>query len=242
MAMMALYIVILCSSAYFASFAGGRVGNRILRELDASRERTQLATALSLLMFFTVVSAPAGVMVAALLMIVLGFLKPGVWLLGERQVVAALALAVLVAVIGISAAPGIWPSMLPEMVWWLVAALVVAVCLLAANRCEAALEDFSIVAMASVAPLILAPLLFPDAHSSLAIDAALLISALLGGVVASSQPQRITALLKLPVALMIAFGVVQALRYGAWPLAMTSLLVWLGGLIAAQQSSRKVLA
>jgi len=86
-------------------------------------------------------------------------------------------------------------------------------------------------AVAAAVPLAFAPLLFASAHSSLALDAGLLCAALVGGMRTVNSHTRAAAFVRLPIALLLVYGMMQAVRYGAWPLAVCSLLTWVVGML-----------
>lgn len=238
--MMVLYILILCGSAYFASFAGMRVGNRILREMDAPRARAQVAMALSLICFLTIVSAPTGVMTGALLVAIFGVVYPLLPPLGDWRGSVPLLAAAGMGVVGVTGAPGAFPAMVPAVVWWAVSFGVFLAYMLSVRHAAPSLQNFSAVAIVAVIPLGLAPLLFADAHHSLAVDGGLIASALLGGVVASTHAQATSAFLRLPVAMVTAYLALQAVRYGAWPLAGVCVVLWFLGMATMQRQARSV--
>lgn len=236
MAMMSVYIVILVFSAYLTSYLGARTLARLARTGGFSAEYSQMAITLSMIGFLTVVSMATGVLLAALLLTAMG-----VWVGADtptmrRNVVLALLAAVVLTTIGVWESPGAWPASVPLIGWLVLSALVTAASLFATRGAELSVPVLSGVALAAALPLILAPLLFPAVHGSMALDAAILLAALLGGLVVLPQSAMAARFLRLPLAALLAYGAIQAMHYGAWPLGAVSLLIWLAGVKLAPRA------
>lgn len=228
--MMILYAIVILGSALLVSLIGCRIFTRILREVEGPMARAELACVISAIAFYTVVSLPAGAVIAAIVATLLGYFQRSLALPALRSI-GPLALVVAFALVGVAQSPGAWPAVVPGWVFLLPSALVLVGMIAVAERQHMLFLHYAGVSMAAGVPLMVAPLLFSTAHHSLALDHAILCAALLGGIL-GLKPAPTALLLRLPVAMLLAYQIVQAAHYGAWPLAVLALLIWVGGMIA----------
>lgn len=219
MIMMGLYSLILAASAAFAAWAGERVFTRVLREMDAPDELSQVMVALAAIAFFVVVALPAAMVIGALLLLVLGALK--------RPTPPGLVIAVLLGLYGLAELHSNWPMPLPFGAWWDMSGVIWFALLLPATRVQPSQWVFSVAIIFSALPLALAALFFPAVHGSMALDVAILSAALLGGVLSPYAAQPATLMLRLVGAFLLGGLIVQTLHYGAWPVAVLSAGLWL---------------
>jgi hypothetical protein len=233
--MMAMYELILIFSTLFCSWAIGRVALFLLHELGMKTKYAQLATILSMLVFLMVVSVPAGLLIGAFLMLVTGIVTPGARSNFSIIILLPLLIAASLALIGLRESPGSWPEILPPLVIEMWAWIVFAACVLIARSVQVRTAQFNAWTVFSILPLALGPVLYPRAHDSLALDAAIICAALAGGMRTVKGDMNATAFVRLPVALMVGYGIMQALRYDAWPLAAVSMVIWLGGLLLSSR-------
>ncbi len=231
--MMAFYTVIIVGSAYLGAVMGGRVLARLAKQIGFAPEYAQAAITVSMLAFLTVVSMEAGVLIAAIV-------GATAWLIVRSPWVPMVAM-VLLACVGVWASPGTWPASVPVIGFILLAAVIFAASLFAARTAELELPVLSVVTMAACLPLIASPLVFSGVHTSMALDAGIILATLLGGMIALSESAVAAALLRMPLAVLVAYGAIQAMHYGAWPLGIVSLLIWLAGLKLAPRSTQAVL-
>lgn len=225
--MYALYMIILLASAALASWGGGRILARVGKELGLSTAVPQLAVSLAIIAFLLVVSMPAGILIGMLFLLAAPLLPRGqIWLR---------AAALLSGLLGVAEATGGWPAPLPEAVGFALAALTMAGLLAVADRHALPVRRFGMIILAGMLPLIVAPLLYKTAHTSLALDALLIGAAVLGGMPGHGKGEPAAVFLRLPVVLALGYGMVQAVRYGAWPLALASLLITLAGLVSGRE-------
>ena len=222
MVMMAVYTLVIAGSAYFLAWAGTRVFARLAKQGGFDAQYVQVAMTLSMIGFLTVVSMATGVLLAALLGALAWLAKRSPWL--------PLAAMVVLATVGVWESPGAWPASVPLIGFLLLAALCFAASLFAARSAELSLPMIGAVTMAACLPLIAAPLVFAGAHSSLALDASIILAALAGGMAVLPASSVVAPFVRLPLAVLVAYGAIQAMHYGAWPLGVVSLLIWLAGL------------
>ena len=215
--MMAFYTVLIVGSAYVAALLGGRTLARIGKQVGFAEHYAQLAITFAALAFLTVVSVATGVVLAALLGALAWLVTRSAWL--------PLAAMVVLATVGVWESPGSWPASVPVIGFLLLAAL-----LFAARTAEIGLPMFAAVTVAACLPLLAAPVVFASAHGSMALDAGIVLAALAGGLMALPGAPVAAPLLRLPLAVLVAYGAVQAMHYGAWPLGIVSILIWLAGL------------
>lgn len=226
--MMVLYTVVIVGSAYLAGLLGTRTLARIGKQVGLPPHGAQLAMALSMIAFLTVVSVATGVVLAALVGALAWLVTRSVWL--------PLAAMALLATVGVWESPGSWPASVPVIGFLLLAALVFAASLAAARTAEMALPVLAGVTVAAYLPLLVAPVVFTHAHTSLALDAGIVLAALAGGAIVLPGATVSAALLRLPLAVLVAYGAIQAMHYGAWPLGVVSVLIWLAGLKLAPRA------
>lgn len=232
---MAIYTLIIVGSAFLASWAGIRVFSKLVRDAELPATLPQLAISISALAFLTVVSMPAGVMIAALVLTVTGALMKPEWTVTSRALGLPLLAAVLLATIGVWESPGAWPAQLPLGAALLGAAVVFGGILEIGRRAQPSVLTLGGITAFALLPLIAAPLVFSTAHSSLATDAAILLTALLGGMILLPDQTNSSPMVRFPVALFIAYGSIQAMHYGAWPLGIAALAIFAGGIRFAPQ-------
>lgn len=227
MIMMAIYSLIFMASAAFASWAGERIFTRVLREMAAPDTLSQLMVVLAAFGFLIVVAAPAGWIVGGLLVMGLGLWQPGApHAPVEMPSLVGWSIASLLGVYGLTEFSGAWPAMLPAPAWWGLALVAWFVLFMPAHRVQPSQWIFSGAITLSAIPLILAPLLFPRVHGSLALDAGIVIAALLGGVLSPYASQPATAMLRMCMAYVLVGMMLVAAYYGAWPAAAASALIW----------------
>lgn len=222
MGMTVLYAAVVIGSAWLAGWMGARTLARLGQQVGWRMEYAQAAMTIAMIAFLTVVSMPAGVLIAA----IVGALA---WL-ATRHAWAPLLAMVLLATLGVWESPGSWPASVPEIGFLVLAAAILAASLFAARGAVIALPMLGAVSAAACLPLLIAPLVFADAHSSLSMDAAIILAALGGGIAVLPRSALAAPLLVLPLAVLMAYGAIQAMHYGAWPLGIVSLLIWLAGL------------
>lgn len=230
MIMMTLYSLIFVASTAFASWAGERIFTRVLREMAAPDTLSQLMVVLAALGFLIVIAAPAAWIVGGLVVMVLAMRSPGTPMaFPELSGLLWLALASLLGVFGLSELAGRWPGFAPQAVWWGPALVAWFLLLLPAQRVQPSQWAYSGAITVSALPLIIAPL-FTGAHGSLALDAGIVIAALLGGVLSPYAAQPATAMLRLSMAYLLVALQLGAAYYGAWPAVALSVLLWFGAL------------
>ena len=229
MIMMAIYTAILVFSAYLASFLSGRTLWRLARNAGFPVIYAQVAIPLAFIAFLMVASLATGVLLAALLLVVSGLThKPQTPLLA-RSVLLPLLAAILLATVGVWESPGAWPASVPVIGFLLLATIIFAAAMFATRPAELSMPMISGLTVAAALPLMVAPLVFPGAHSSMALDVALILAAVAGGLVVLPASSVAAGFVRLPLAVLMAYGAIQAMHYGAWPLGIVSLLIWLAG-------------
>lgn len=236
MIMMGIYTAILAFSAYLASYLGGRTVWRLARSGGFPKLYAQLPVPLAMIGFLTVVSMATGVLLAALLMAVLGAVQKPDMPVSARSVFLPLLAAVLLATVGVWESPGHWPASVPVIGFLVLAALVFTAAIFATRTAELTMPVLSGVAVAAALPLMLAPVVFPGAHSSMALDSAIILAAVLGGLRVLPESTVAASFVRLPLAVLLAYGAIQAMHYGAWPLGIVSLLIWLAGVKLAPRA------
>lgn len=222
MVMMVIYTAVIVGSAYLAGLLVTRVLARIGKQVGFDIRYAQIGVSLSMIAFLTVVSMATGVLIAALIGALAWVVTRSLWL--------PLAAMVVLATVGVWESPGAWPASVPLIGFLLLAALLFSASLFAARTAEISLPFLSAIALAASLPLIVAPLVFEAAHSSAALDAAIILAALAGGLLVLPGTTIVAPLLRLPLSVLVAYGAIQAMHYGAWPLGIVSIVIWLAGL------------
>lgn len=229
MFMMALYTVVIVGSAYLLGWLGTRTLLRFSKQLGFDAGYAQLAITLAMVAFLTVVSMATGVLIAALVGAVAWVVTRSPWL--------PLAAMVILATVGVWESPGAWPASVPVIGFLLLSALIFAASLFAARTATVSVPVLSGIAMAASLPLMLVPVVFEGAHSSLALDVGIILAALAGGLLVVSERAVAASLLRVPLSVLMAYGAIQAMHYGAWPLGVVSILIWLAGLKLAPRAT-----
>lgn len=229
MIMMGIYTAILAFSSYLASYLGARTIWRLARSGGFPMTYAQLPVPLAMIGFLTVVSMATGVLIAALLVAVMGAVQKPDLPVTARTNLLPLIGAMLLATVGVWESPGQWPASVPVIGFLLLAALLFAASLFATRTAEMSMPVLSAVTLAALLPLMLAPLLYPGVHGSMALDSAIVLAALLGGLIVLPETLASAAFVRLPLSLFVAYGAIQAMHYGAWPLGIVAFMVWLAG-------------
>ncbi len=232
MVMMAFYTMVVVGSAWLAGLLGTRTLARIGKQVGYPVGYAQLAMTLAMIGFLTVVSMATGVLLAALVGALAWTVTRSPWL--------PLAAMVILATVGVWESPGAWPASVPVIGFLLLAALLFAASLFAARTADIALPVLAAVTMAASLPLMVAPIVFTAAHGSMALDMGIILAALAGGLAVLPGSAIAAPILRLPLAVLVAYGAIQAMHYGAWPLGIVSILIWLAGLKLAPRELASV--
>lgn len=233
--MMALYSLILIGTALLISWGGERILNRVLKELGIPRIYAQLAIIAAVLAVFIIVSLSAGVLIGATVLLFATAWHRTTLPLSMRQAWVPLVLGIALGVLGIHTSAGQWPTMLPLAAGIALAVITSSACVFTARQASMDMIRFAGVTIAAAFPLALAPVLFPSAHTSIALDVALLSAGMLGGILIPYSRRFAAAFVRLPVALIMAACIMQAVRYGAWPLAVVSFGLFVMGMLSVRQ-------
>lgn len=236
MIMMSIYTAIIAFSAYLTSFLGGRTLARLSRNIGFPVLYAQIAISLAFIAFLMVVGMATGALLAALLLAVVGLVNKPQAPLMARSVFLPCIAAIVLATIGVWESPGTWPASVPLIGFLLLSAAIFSAALFATRAAELTIPVLSGVALAAALPLMLAPLVFADAHSSMALDMAIILAAIAGGLVVLAESTVAASFVRLPLAVLMAYGAIQAMHYGAWPLGIASLLIWLAGVKLAPRA------
>ncbi|PZP86380.1 MAG: hypothetical protein DI582_03300 [Azospirillum brasilense] len=236
--MMAFYSLLLILSAFVLSAGLGRVLYYVLKGAGQSRYYAPVATMIVMLGFLMVVSLPAGVLVAGWMLLLMAISQPQTLVGLSLRTVLPILIASTLGLIGLHESPGVWPSMLPVPVITGIVWLVFISCLMLGYGSRADLGQSNLLTAAALIPVALTPVLYPHAHISLAIDAAIIIAALTGGARTAGARMQTPGYLLLPVGLMVAYCLIQTVRYGAWPLAAAGLLIWAVGTLTLNRRER----
>lgn len=237
MIMMGIYTAIIAFSAYLASYLGARTIWRLARSGGFPMTYAQLPVPLAMIGFLTVISMATGVLIAALLVAVMGAVQKPDSPVTARTTLLPLTAAILLATVGVWESPGQWPASVPVIGFLLLAALLFSASLFAARTAELSMPVLSAVTLAALLPLMVAPLVFPEVHGSMALDSAIILAALLGGLMVLPETLASAAFVRLPLSLFVAYGAIQAMHYGAWPLGIVAFMVWLAGVKLAPRVS-----
>jgi hypothetical protein len=219
--MVAVYIIILCFSTLFAAWVMSRASQRFagLISREAALIPVGVFAAVTVIAFMVVVAVPATVLVGALLLLAVSHAHarlywPPVTYWG------GLAIAVLLGLSGLH-----FPSIphLPMAVlmgvamigWYAIAA--------SGDHAPNDLPGGTLGFIAACVPLAAAPLFF--APSSIALDSALILCALLGTLVAGRATDTLGGA-RMPLAYLLGWLMIEAALRGAWPCAVISILAW----------------
>ncbi len=235
--MMGIYTVVLTFSSYLISLLGTRAFLRIARSGGLPKIYSQLAMVLAMIGFLTVVSMPTGVLLAALLAAAVAAITNPHNATAGRGTLLPLLAAVVLGTVGVWESPGAWPASVPLIGFLLLAAVVFAGALFATRTAEVTLPVLVGITVAAALPLMIAPLVFANAHGSMALDEAIILAALLGGIIVQTAGTVVAGFVRLPLAVLMAYGAIQAMHYGAWPLGIVSLLIWLAGVKLAPRAN-----
>lgn len=230
--MVAVYILILCLSTLFAAYASLRISQRLgwLISRETVLVSAGMMAIVAAIAFMVVVAVPAMVLVGALLMLGLASLQ-------SRDMLPPFAYW---GGVGIAVLLGVATLHLPTIVHVPAIALIAAAALgwygisATSHHAPDALPLGTLAILAAIIPLIAAPLL--GAPTSIAVDSALILSALLGALLAN-LPNPVLGVARAPFAYLLGWLMLQAALHGAWPAASISALAW-GGAIAYATLSR----
>ncbi len=231
--MVAVYIIILCLSTLFAAYAplllSARLGSIIGRE--TALISAGVMAAIAAIAFMVVVAVPAMVLVGALLLLGLA-----AWQTHRGLPPMTYAGGVLIAVL-----LGCATLHLPAITHVPPAALIVASILgwyvlsATAKLAPEPLPGGTLAILFGTLPLLAAP--FFGAPSSIALDSALILSALLGALLTNLPEPRLGAA-RAPFAYLLAWLILQAALHGAWAPAAISTLAWCGAIAYGTQARR----
>lgn len=236
--MMAVYELILVVSTLFCSWSAGRIAIFLLKELGLKPKYAQLATILSMLAFLLIISVPAGLLIGALVLVISGIVTPGARSHFSIETLLPLLIAATLALVGLQESPGTWPTFVSVMAIEACAWAVFAASVMIARGTQIHTLHFNLGTTLAVLPLALVPVLYADAHDSLALDAGLVCAALVGGMRTVHRDMNAAAFVRLPVALIVGYGIMQAVHYGAWPIATASLLIWIFSMLIGARYAR----
>jgi hypothetical protein len=219
--MLLVYAIILTCSTAFAAGVFVRIHERLAPLLHRQHTPIGALIAFPMLGFMSVVMVPAPVICAATLALFIGWRDDTRGL--DRSV--GLALLLLVAAVGLMGihppSAFLWPAPLTLLVFWLVWWGFT----LSAGYLPREMASLLPTATFALAPLIAAPL-WSNAPTSIAVDAGLLLSALLGAFIAARGNHRMALSLCLPLTVMVGFCILRAFAAGAWVFALLSLVLW----------------
>lgn len=217
--MVALYIPILCLSAWLAAYALLRVADRFYKLLGLRYALPAGAfVLLSVLAFLIVVAAPAPVIIGAILLAVMQMkqILPPVAHWGVPLIAAMLAASTVHL-------PAI--ANLPPLALQCLALVGIFGVTVAGHKLPDAFAPCGAGLMFALAPLIAATCL--GAHSSVALDVGLIASAILGAAMAAG-PHATMGLARLPLALIAGWLMVEATAGTGYIAAALSLLIYAG--------------
>lgn len=215
-----VYMVILMVSVAFMAGAFVWLHERFVPLFQRSSQAVGALIALPMIGFLMVIMLPMPVVVAALMVLAIG------WWDDTRGLMRDLGLAWLLLVVSVALMGVHWPPVagLPVAVlvlvvwvgWW-------GILLGAGYLPSEATQLLPTVAFAA-APLIVAPL-WSDAPASVAADSAIILSALLGPPILVRQMPRLALSLRLPLACCYGFCVIQVALHGGIIFAATSVVM-----------------
>lgn len=220
--MISSYILILCFSAWLSAYLLLRVNARFCAVVGPRAAVPPGVIALvSALAFLIVVAAPASMIVGALILTIAQIVALRHEIAAPaRWAIYLLASAFAAASISFPTLAGIQPLALQAL-----AGVVLLGISIAATRLPESLSASSLCLLVPTLPLLVAPLL--GAPSYVAIDVALIASALLGAAYATKIRGSI-GLARQPFALILGWLVLETAARGAWIAAALSLLLYAG--------------
>lgn len=217
--MVALYIPVLCISAWLAAYALLRVADRFYKLLGLRYALPAgIFVLLSTLAFLVVVAAPAPVIIGAILLACMQMkhMLPPIAHWGVPLVAAMLTAATVPL-------PAI--ANLPPMVLQCLALAGIFTITMAGYKLPDSFMPCSSGLLLTLLPLLAAP--FLGAHSSVALDVGLIASAILGAAMATGAHATM-GLARLPLALITGWLMIEASAGTGFIAAAVSLLVYAG--------------
>ncbi len=219
--MQALYIIILSISAALAVGAFLRMHQQLAPVFKLQEAPVGGLVILPAIGFLMIVFMPPPVLCAALILTGIG------WWDDHRGITRRNGLVLILAAVtvGFSGLPaGAFPPLPTPL-----AMLVLWLCwwgfTLSAEHLPKKLINCSFTGIIVSTPLALAPLMGAAPHS-LAIDVAILGSALLGAILVATPKHKTALALRLPLTFLIGYCILHAFTTGAWPFALASLVLW----------------
>lgn len=220
--MVSFYIIILCISTLFTAWAMLRAGGRIAALTGQPALPLAAGTVgwLAISGFLVVVAAPASLLVASLLLLGVAALpshRPAARIARWVALPAAIGLGLIA--LHVPAIPGM-PAMAAlgacAVLWGGVTA--------SGRYAPPTLGALTLATTATLLPLIVSPLLTP-VPSHIPLDAALILSGLVGATLASGAAGR-TGAAGLPLAYLLGWLILETAARGAWLPAAISALAW----------------
>lgn len=220
--MVALYIPVLCLSAWLAAYALLRVTNRFYKLLGLRYALPAgVFVLVSTLAFLVIVAAPAPVIVGAMLL-------GGMQMKRVLPPIAHWGLPLIAAMFAASTVHLPTIAHVPPMALQCLALIGIFAVTMAGHRLPDGFTPCSSSLLLTLAPLLAAP--FLGAHGSVALDVGLIASAILGAAMASGTHAAM-GLARLPLALITGWLMVEATAGTGYIATALSLLVY-GGVIA----------
>ena len=233
--MQIIYLVVLMVSAIAVAAGFVRSYQQLAPVFQANRQALGATVAIPMLAFLIIVSTPAPVVLAALLLMLIGMWDA--WRGISRDM--GLALTLLAASIGSMGLPVAASSVLPAplvalLLWigWWVLILGAEYVPQAASRC------FLLLTIAWI-PLVAASWI-GVAPGHIALDVAMVTSSMLGALMAAPSAAQALIALRLPLLLLLGYSIARTLLADAWPFALASLvLLIIGGFWPKMKAKQK---
>ena len=233
--MVVFYSLLIFASAFVLARLASAVIRQVLQRGGFDLRYLPVGVLLVMTGFLMVVSMPASVLIAVFLLAVAGLGSSEAALGLSWRTLLPIAMAALLGILAVQEAPGAWPIDLPlaatmGIVWVIFFGL-----LLMSNRARLTMAESHSISLLALLPMALTPVLYAHAHTSLAMDAGIIIAALAGGVRYADHRALCPTFFVMPLAMLITYLAVQAVRYDAAPMAMLSILIWLIGIFVVSR-------
>jgi hypothetical protein len=229
--MIATYIFIICLSTGLASWAGLRLWQRVTPLLGDRYQQAGICALIPVIAFLIVVGAPASVLFFAFATLGIGLMVPTMLQTIEWRT-GWVGVAVVVPLIFLHPPKaGLFGTVPLQAIYATSFAMWVAV-MVSAAAAEKSLQGFGLSVVLACVPLAATPFLLHHA-SSVATDAAIIVSAWLGVIVAATSRQMTGAATQFAMAFLLGYLQLAAIWQGAWIAGVASMIVWVMAIVVA---------
>lgn len=228
--MIEFYSLVILGSAFVLARLASLVIRHVLLRAGGSLRYLSFGVLLMITGFLMVVSMPAALLLAVMLLSVAAMAPSEALSVRSWRAILPMGIAAILGVLSLQESPGAWPISLPLPAIMGILWLGFFGHLLLSYGARMNMLEGQTLTLAALLPVAITPLIYAQAHVSLSMDVGIIIAGLAGGARYADHRAHCPPFFLMPLAMLIAYLAVQAVRYGAAPMAMLSMLIWLIGI------------